>query len=150
MYWRDVHVANHSWWSCNFYCADLETGIFQNGNRLTSCFIIQCIKKYNACIYRTANMLCRKCVIVKHMHSKPIQYVDPVRKCVIVKHMHSKPIQYVDPVRKCVIVKHMHSKPIQYVDPIRKCVIVRRAGLLWSQQDFEWLWSVPLSSASLY
>ena len=29
-------------------------------------------------------------------------------------------------------------------------VIVRRAGLLWSQQDFEWLWSVPLSSASLY
>ena len=30
------------------------------------------------------------------------------------------------------------------------CVIVRHAGLLWSQQDFEWLWSVPLSSASLY
>ena len=29
-------------------------------------------------------------------------------------------------------------------------LIVRRAGLLWSQQDFEWLWSVPLSSASLY
>ena len=27
--------------------------------------------------------------------------------------------------------------------------IVRRAGLLWSQQDFEWWWSVPLSSASL-
>ena len=26
----------------------------------------------------------------------------------------------------------------------------RRAGLFWSQQDFEWLWSVPLSSASLY
>ena len=24
------------------------------------------------------------------------------------------------------------------------CVIVRRAGLLWSQQDFEWRWSVPL------
>ena len=23
-------------------------------------------------------------------------------------------------------------------------VIVRRAGLLWSQQDFEWWWSVPL------
>ena len=23
-------------------------------------------------------------------------------------------------------------------------VIVRRAGLLWSQQDFEWRWSVPL------
>ena len=30
------------------------------------------------------------------------------------------------------------------------CFIVRRAGLLWSQQDFEWWWSVPLSSASLY
>ena len=30
------------------------------------------------------------------------------------------------------------------------CLFVRRAGLLWSQQDFEWLWSVPLSSASLY
>ena len=29
-------------------------------------------------------------------------------------------------------------------------LIVRRAGLLWSQQDFEWWWSVPLSSASLY
>ena len=29
-------------------------------------------------------------------------------------------------------------------------MIVRRAGLLWSQQNFEWLWSVPLSSASLY
>ena len=23
-------------------------------------------------------------------------------------------------------------------------IIVRRAGLLWSQQDFEWRWSVPL------
>ena len=29
-------------------------------------------------------------------------------------------------------------------------LFVRRAGLLWSQQDFEWWWSVPLSSASLY
>ena len=25
-----------------------------------------------------------------------------------------------------------------------KTVIVRRAGLLWSQRDFEWRWSVPL------
>ena len=24
------------------------------------------------------------------------------------------------------------------------CLVVRRAGLLWSQQDFEWRWSVPL------
>ena len=27
---------------------------------------------------------------------------------------------------------------------IKKSLIVRRAGLLWSQQDFEWRWSVPL------
>ena len=26
----------------------------------------------------------------------------------------------------------------------KRFVIVRRAGLLWSQQDFEWRWSVPL------
>ena len=26
----------------------------------------------------------------------------------------------------------------------QQTVIVRRAGLLWSQQDFEWRWSVPL------
>ena len=31
-----------------------------------------------------------------------------------------------------------------YLIPILCCVIVRRAGLLWSQQDFEWRWSVPL------
>ena len=29
-------------------------------------------------------------------------------------------------------------------DPLHKWFIVRRAGLLWSQQDFEWRWSVPL------
>ena len=27
---------------------------------------------------------------------------------------------------------------------MKHIVIVRRAGLLWSQQDFEWRWSVPL------
>ena len=27
---------------------------------------------------------------------------------------------------------------------VPKYFIVRRAGLLWSQQDFEWRWSVPL------
>ena len=31
----------------------------------------------------------------------------------------------------------MHSRPC--LD-----IVVRRAGLLWSQQDFEWRWSVPL------
>ena len=39
---------------------------------------------------------------------------------------------------------------ILFMTYIDICIIVRRAGLLWSQQDFEWLWSVPLSSASLY
>ena len=29
-------------------------------------------------------------------------------------------------------------------DDHKKNIIVRRAGLLWSQQDFEWRWSVPL------
>ena len=33
-------------------------------------------------------------------------------------------------------------KPVDFT--IRTNVIVRRAGLLWSQQDFEWRWSVPL------
>ena len=35
---------------------------------------------------------------------------------------------------------------IRYTDSIYLMiyVIVRRAGLLWSQQDFEWRWSVPL------
>ena len=36
-------------------------------------------------------------------------------------------------------------KCIINVIPIRwMAIIVRRAGLLWSQQDFEWRWSVPL------
>ena len=33
--------------------------------------------------------------------------------------------------------------PISYYSN-ETSIIVRRAGLLWSQQDFEWLWSVPL------
>ena len=31
-----------------------------------------------------------------------------------------------------------------YLNAAFRCFIVRRAGLLWSQQDFEWRWSVPL------
>ena len=31
-----------------------------------------------------------------------------------------------------------------YIIDVRGAFIVRRAGLLWSQQDFEWRWSVPL------
>ena len=38
---------------------------------------------------------------------------------------------------------------IEVIKPKQLCckfcmIIVRRAGLLWSQQDFEWRWSVPL------
>ena len=36
------------------------------------------------------------------------------------------------------------SPPSLTCAPSRSIVIVRRAGLLWSQQDFEWRWSVPL------
>ena len=36
---------------------------------------------------------------------------------------------------KCVYGRVVH---------VRCQVVVRRAGLLWSQQDFEWWWSVPL------
>ena len=42
---------------------------------------------------------------------------------------------------------HMELRPPHR---FQRIVFVRRAGLLWSQQDFEWWWSVPLSSASLY
>ena len=38
-----------------------------------------------------------------------------------------------------VIIFFMSLQPIW-----TSVVIVRRAGLLWSQQDFEWRWSVPL------
>ena len=40
--------------------------------------------------------------------------------------------------------KSSHSiRVIAWMRP-RESFIVRRAGLLWSQQDFEWRWSVPL------
>ena len=34
--------------------------------------------------------------------------------------------------------------PAQRASNAENVFIVRRAGLLWSQQDFEWRWSVPL------
>ena len=34
--------------------------------------------------------------------------------------------------------------PFDDVNMRKLSIIVRRAGLLWSQQDFEWRWSVPL------
>ena len=38
------------------------------------------------------------------------------------------------------------SHGLNELTPVRRryIIIVRRAGLLWSQQDFEWRWSVPL------
>ena len=52
---------------------------------------------------------------------------------------------------------YVRSKWQDYVSQLRRAtsvndlrLIVRRAGLFWSQQDFEWWWSVPLSSASPY
>ena len=41
------------------------------------------------------------------------------------------------------------SNPVKSVRPLilelsDQRIVVRRAGLLWSQQDFEWRWSVPL------
>ena len=47
------------------------------------------------------------------------------------------------------IIQSSEDRPTHFTYACMR-VIVRRAGLLWSQQDFEWLWSVPLSSASLY
>ena len=38
---------------------------------------------------------------------------------------------------------YRHHTPL-YVNRHCMLLIVRRAGLLWSQQDFEWRWSVPL------
>ena len=48
----------------------------------------------------------------------------------------------------CSIYRNSGNKQWQemhhYVMWLLPCFIVRRAGLLWSQQDFEWRWSVPL------
>ena len=51
----------------------------------------------------------------------------------IVSNFYRKETQDVESAPKKGIVNH--KVPI---------FIVRRAGLLWSQQDFEWRWSVPL------
>ena len=40
---------------------------------------------------------------------------------------------------------YKHSKWGKWQEMVSPCsLIVRRAGLLWSQRDFEWRWSVPL------
>ena len=51
------------------------------------------------------------------------------------------------------VMGEMNDKFCSYISQIIQTgykFIVRRAGLIWSHQDFEWWWSVPLSSASLY
>ena len=60
-------------------------------------------------------------------------------------------------ILRCLRIISMHcglkvvlACTLRYVKSWLGRLIIRRAGLLWSQQDFEWWWSVPLSSASLY
>ena len=58
-------------------------------------------------------------------------------------------IHYIIYINIYIYTSHLHCshkgwvmrKVFPYHDVI---MIVRRAGLLWSQQDFEWRWSVPL------
>ena len=43
-------------------------------------------------------------------------------------------------VQRTGVTSALHEPTHMYLT----CFVVRRAGLLWSQQDFEWRWSVPL------
>ena len=52
-------------------------------------------------------------------------------------------IIYTGGTRICVTVQWM-SVGCMTLSTTKSNLIVRRAGLLWSQQDFEWRWSVPL------
>ena len=55
-------------------------------------------------------------------------------------------------LRSFCIISFFSSTPIKFIFAGIRVVLVwlicgvfvRRAGLLWSQQDFEWRWSVPL------
>ena len=47
-------------------------------------------------------------------------------------------------LRKCLGYHCPACRTTLVATRFRVAVIVRRAGLLWSQQDFEWRWSVPL------
>ena len=58
---------------------------------------------------------------------------------------------HTNPVNTLYIVKKISRLRLAYIhicklSTTKPCanIIVRRAGLLWSQQDFEWRWSVPL------
>ena len=41
---------------------------------------------------------------------------------------------------ECILIQ----LSLRFVPNVSGVIIVRRAGLLWSQRDFEWRWSVPL------
>ena len=47
-------------------------------------------------------------------------------------------------LRNLMTVESCHGLSPVWCRATRWSVVVRRAGLLWSQQDFEWRWSVPL------
>ena len=55
-------------------------------------------------------------------------------------------MRYIWNLRSTHLIMHtfIHSYGIQFVKHTHTLIIVRRAGLLLSQQDFEWRWSVPL------
>ena len=52
------------------------------------------------------------------------------------------PVNNVSPLHLVVVWCWTGDKPLP--ETMMSQFIVRRAGLLWSQQDFEWRWSVPL------
>ena len=47
-------------------------------------------------------------------------------------------------ILRCLGLKISHQFVCVRKSSVTVHIIVRRAGLLWSQQDFEWRWSVPL------
>ena len=46
--------------------------------------------------------------------------------------------------RRRIMKKHLKMSSTKWQIFFSRSLFVRRAGLLWSQQDFEWRWSVPL------
>ena len=60
------------------------------------------------------------------------------------EHMHESWTWWATHTIHLYIVKTQSSSIRQLLCWYLSAVIVRRAGLLWSQQDFEWRWSVPL------
>ena len=60
------------------------------------------------------------------------------------KHQNSASLAFMRGIHRWP-VNSPHKGPVtRKIFPVDDVVIVRRAGLLWSQQDFEWRWSVPL------